>query len=129
MIRNSERKIHMKNSFVRFIIYGIIGLAVLGLIMQLVNNTSNFLFSTLTSIIFGLAIFGLLYYFVLGRRNNSSDDKKYKQAVKQSHSKYATHKSAPKNRSQTKISPIKRKKRPNHLRVIDGNKTKSKNRA
>lgn len=118
-----------KNSFVRFLIYGIIGLAVLGLIMQLINNTSNFLINTFISITFALAVFGLLYYFVLGGRNKTSDDKKYKQAVKQSHSKYVQNKAAPRANSHTKINPIKKKKRPNHLRVIDGNKTKSKNRA
>ncbi|WP_246521329.1 MULTISPECIES: SA1362 family protein [Ornithinibacillus] len=116
-----------KNSMIRYIIYGIVGLAVIGLMMQLFLNTIGFLFQLFVAAIFGLAIFGLFYYFILGGRNKSSDAKKYKQAVRQSKSKYTHHQQTPNvKHSQPSSLKKKSKKRPAHLRVIDGNKSKSK---
>jgi hypothetical protein len=120
-----------KNSILKFIIYAIVGLAALGLVMQLFGNTTNFILNLLVTAVFGLAIFGILYYFVLGGRRSSSDTHKYKQAVKQSKSKYTPNQSSSTVRGQVQPSPIKKKvkKRPSHLRVIDGNKSKRKKRA
>ncbi|WP_229740656.1 SA1362 family protein [Ornithinibacillus halotolerans] len=114
----------------KFIIYGIIGLAAVGLVMQLLTNTTGFLSNIFMTVIIGLAIFGLFYYFVLGGRNRSSDVKKYKQAVKQSKSKYAQYQNTSTARKPKQPNPIKKKasKRPSHLRVIDGNKSKNKKR-
>ncbi|WP_026906668.1 SA1362 family protein [Paucisalibacillus globulus] len=120
-----------KNSILKYIIYGIIGLAAIGVIFQLFTNATGFLTSILVAVIVGLAIFGLLYYFVLGGRNTSSDAKRYKQAVRQSKSKYSQTSSTQTVKNKHQVDPIKKKlkKRPNHLRVIDGNKSKRKKRA
>ena len=115
-----------KNSIMKYIIYGIVGLAALGLIIQLFSNTTGFLLNILGSIIIGLAIFGLIYYFVLGGRNKSTDAKKYKQAVRQSKSKYAQNQQTTILKQQPNPLKKKTKKRPSHLRVIDGNKSKRK---
>ncbi|MFS0672788.1 SA1362 family protein [Ornithinibacillus sp. 179-J 7C1 HS] len=116
-----------KNSIIKFIIYGIVGLAVLGLIIQLFGNTTGFLLNILVSIIIGITIFGLIYFFILGGRNKSTDAKKYKQAVRQSKSKYSHTNQTPIIKQQ-QTNPLKKKskKRPSHLRVIDGNKSKRK---
>ncbi|MEN2464724.1 SA1362 family protein [Ornithinibacillus sp. JPR2-1] len=116
-----------KNSMMKYIIYGIVGLAVFGLLMQLFRNTVGFLTHLFVVAIVGLAIFGLFYYFILGGRNKSSDAKKYKQAVRQSKSKYTHHQQTPNvKHSQPASLKKKSKKRPAHLRVIDGNKSKRK---
>jgi hypothetical protein len=82
-------------------------------------------------IIVGLALFGILYYVVYGGRKSSTEEKKYKQAVRQSKSKYKPYQSNMPTYQNQQPSSIKKKvkKRPTHLRVIDGNKTKRKKRA
>ncbi|MFD2045981.1 SA1362 family protein [Ornithinibacillus salinisoli] len=117
-------------------IYIIIGLAIVGLISQLFTNTTNFLLNILITIGFGAAIFAVIYFLFLKKRTASPDMKKYKQAVKQSKVKYKQQhdpnvKSSTTHRTQQQV-PLKKKiskKRPNHLRVIDGNKSKRKKRA
>lgn len=113
------------------IIYLIIGFAVVGLISQLFGNTVNFLTNILMMVVFGAAIFGLIYFLVLRKRgpSNTDETKKYKQAVKQSKTKYKQ----PKQPTTTTKAVIpqrkKRSKRASHLRVIEGNKQKGKDRA
>ncbi|WP_176447244.1 SA1362 family protein [Lentibacillus sp. CBA3610] len=118
------------------VVYVIIGLAIIGVVTQLFSNTASFLTNILTMLGFGVAVFALLYFLVLRKRgpSNSNDAKKYKQAVKQSKAKYnqQQNKSATSSKSKRPQSfPLKKKsgKRPSHLRVIDGNKSKRKNRA
>lgn len=123
-----------RNKFSAFL-YVILGLAVIGLLTQLFTNTVNFLTNIMIMLGIGLAVFAVVYVFFFRKRASSNDMKKYKSAVKQSKSKYA-----PKNFSAVSGNPkIKQsasaqmKKRSNkratHLRVIDGNKHKRKNRA
>lgn len=120
-----------RDSKLRFLIYGVIGLAVIGLLTQLFTNTSSFLANLLMTAIIGLVLFGIFYYF-FHKRNQSSDAKKYKQAVRQSKSKYTQYRQSATSTNKT-ISPNsikpKNKKRPTHLRVIDGNKPKRNKRA
>ncbi|WP_067728082.1 SA1362 family protein [Oceanobacillus damuensis] len=122
------------NKFSIFI-YLIIGLAVVGLISQLLGNTVNFLTNILLMLGIGAAIFALLYFFVLRKRgpSNTDDMKKYKQAVKQSKMKYKQPKqvnfSAPANSKTSTPQKKKRNRRASHLKVIEGNKQKGKDRA
>ncbi|WP_096270565.1 SA1362 family protein [Paucisalibacillus globulus] len=120
-----------KNSILKYIIIGIVGLAGIGLIMELFTDATGFLTNILVTAVFALLIFGLFYYFLLGGRRTSNDAKKYKQAVRQSKSKYTKSTSTPTVKNKTQPISIKKKvkKRPNHLRVIDGNKSKRKKRA
>ncbi|ASN05271.1 SA1362 family protein [Virgibacillus necropolis] len=120
-----------RNKFSAFL-YIILGLAAIGLLTQLFTNTVDFLTNIMVMLGIGLAIFAVIYVFFFRKRASSNDMKKYKSAVKQSKSKYA-----PKNftisdsAKRKQSSQIKRKtsKRATHLRVIDGNKHKRKNRA
>ncbi|ALX48060.1 SA1362 family protein [Lentibacillus amyloliquefaciens] len=126
----------MGNSKGTLVVYAIIGLAVIGVITQLFSNTASFLTSIFTMLGFGIVIFALLYFFIFRKRSgaSSNETKKYKQAVKQSKAKYKQQPQQTKSSSSSKrekSSPFKKKsgKRPSHLRVIDGNKSKRKNRA
>src|SRR5699024_3188014 len=110
------------------LIYIIIGLAVIVVVAQLLTNTANYLISVLIMVGIGVAIFAVLYFIVL-RQRPSSEIKKYKQAVKQSKLKYKDSNEGT-NQSPKKLNALnKRKKtrrRASHLRVIEGNKAKSK---
>ncbi|CDQ39685.1 SA1362 family protein [Virgibacillus salexigens] len=112
----------------------ILCLAAVGLISQLFTNTANFFSSLFVSIGVGIAIFAVFYFVFIRKRTSPNEMKKYKQAVKQSKAKY--HQVQPgKNTTTTpKVqqpsSPKrKRNKKAAHLRVIDGNKHKRKDRA
>ncbi|BAC13854.1 SA1362 family protein [Oceanobacillus iheyensis] len=117
----------MKNKSMAILVYIIIGLAAVGLFSQLFGNTISFLSRIFVTFLIGAAIFGLLYYFFVKRQSptNTEDRKKYKQAVKQSKTKYNSTSSIPKKPTNKK----KRTKKSSHLRVIEGNKAKKKNRA
>src|SRR5699024_3715662 len=111
-----------------------IGLAILGAISQLFTNTAAFLGNILMMLGFGAAIFVVIYFVFLRKRTPSTDSKKYKQAVKQSKAKYNNNNiSKPAVKSTKRSNPQQMKKKSNrlasHLRVIDGNKSKRKNRA
>ena len=115
-------------------IYALIGLAILGFATQLLTNTISLLTSLLLMVAVGAIIYGAVYYFYL-RKRTSNELKKYSKAVKQSKAKYQKD-DKKKTLAQTakKHSPLGTKKRANknrasHLRVIDGNKDKRKNRA
>ncbi|MEC5422277.1 SA1362 family protein [Virgibacillus sp. C22-A2] len=115
------------------VLYIIIGLAVIGLFSQLFTNTIGFLTNIIVMIAVGIAIFSVIYFVFLKNRAPSNDMKKYKQAVKQSKSKYQQHShSVPSTSKSIVLNKKKPKKKINkrapHLRVIDGNK-KGKDRA
>ena len=122
----------MKRNVITSLFTLIIIFAVLGFITQLFGNTRNFLIGLFTMVGFAVVIFALLYFLVNRTRGSSNDMKKYKQAVKQSKSKYQpTSKNqvqSPAKKHQNNIGRRSRK-RPTHLRVIDGNKSKGKDRA
>lgn len=113
----------------RGLIYLIIGLAALGLVSQLFTNTAQFFKSILYVIGFSVVLFFIVRTIFFRNRARSNEMRKYKQAVKQSQLKYK-HRSQPTStfkRTQEGKRPVKR--RASHLRVIDGHKSKRKNRA
>lgn len=115
------------------LIYVILVLAGIGLISQLFGNTKNFLINVFSMIVIGLAVFTAIYFIFFRKKSTShSEMKKYKNAVKQSKSKYKQrHVNDPKKKQpplQTKQRK-KLKKRASHLRVIDGKKHNEKDRA
>ena len=116
--------------------YVIIAFGIIGLFSQLFTQPGRFLISILTSIIIGLAIFALIYFVFMKNKAPSNDMKKYKKAVRQSKAKYKNEKpsytSNTKMINQKKPDLIKRnrsKRSASHLKVIDGNKAKRKDRA
>ncbi|WP_405101230.1 SA1362 family protein [Oceanobacillus sp. FSL H7-0719] len=127
----------MKRSKTAILVYLIVGLAVIGLFSQLFGNTKNFLLNIFVMIGVAVIIFGVFYYFISRKRGTSDETKKYKQAVKQSKQKYQQNPSPgkgednPRWKKTTKSTAINRKgkKRATHLRVIEGNKSKGKDRA
>lgn len=115
------------------LIFTIIGLAAIGLVSQLFTNTVSFFTNIFIMLGVGIVLFAVFYFVFIKKRTPSNDMKKYKIAVKQSKAKYKD----PKSSTHTIISnkknstPQKKKwnKRAPHLRVIDGNKSKGKDRA
>lgn len=117
----------MSRKVVTILIYSVIGLAILGVTTQLLTNTINFFTSLLIMIGIGAAVFAAIYFLFIKQRT-PTEMKKYRQAVKQSKMKYKnTSKGAsrftPKSKS---VKTKKLRKRPTHLRVIEGNKSKKK---
>ncbi|MBA2173626.1 hypothetical protein H0266_01825 [Halobacillus locisalis] len=125
------------------IIYTLMGLAVMYIGLQLFTNTMSFLTSIVLMIGIAVLIYGAIYFFFLRNRGfgggggNKNEMKKYKQAVKQSKQKYKQPTPTVKKSSLSKVAPKpsvnpkRNRKRMNapHLRVIEGNKSKDKNRA
>ncbi|WP_080874585.1 SA1362 family protein [Oceanobacillus timonensis] len=124
----------MRNKAVSIFVYVIIAFAAFGLVSQLFGNTAAFLSRLLISIGIGAAIFGLVYFFLIRRRQPSGRQrdnmKKYKQAVKQSKSKYGHQQTVKSTGSGYQKANQKKRnpKKASHLRVIEGNKAKKKNR-
>lgn len=134
----------MRRSGSSIIVFVLIGLAAIGVVMQLVTNPGAF-FQNVLVWIGGAVLFGAALYFILTRMRDrgpaggsSSDMQKYKKAVKQSKQKYKQPKARPVNKpaksaaSIKKASASKRKRsikdrsRGPQLRVIEGNKQKRK---
>ncbi|MBM7552320.1 SA1362 family protein [Thalassobacillus pellis] len=116
------------------VIYVLIGLAVVGVVTRLVTDTMGFLTNILIMVGFAAVLYLVISRFVL--KNRTSDEmKKYKQAVRQSKMKYKGKPSKPKSSPKPVYNPSpiankkKRKAQATHLRVIEGNKNKKKNRA
>ncbi|MGP4061739.1 SA1362 family protein [Halobacillus litoralis] len=126
------------------VMYTLIGLAIFFVAIQLFTNTSSFLTSIVMMIGIAALLYGAIYFFFLRNRGfgggtggNRNDMKKYKQAVKQSKQKYKQPSPPVKKtnaaKTPAKSSPFSKKKRKRtntpQLRVIEGNKSKDKNRA
>ncbi|KKE80651.1 hypothetical protein NSA56_11095 [Oceanobacillus caeni] len=116
--------------------YVIIGLGVIGIVSQLFTQPGKFVMSILTTIFFGLVIFAVIYFVFLRKKAPSNEMKKYKKAVRQSKAKYKSDNvratQAAKLTSKKQPNPIKKnrsRRSAGHLKVIDGNKTKRKDRA
>jgi len=120
-----------RNKFSTFV-YILIGFAIIGLITQLTGNTIGFLTNIIIMAVITAAIFGIIYLVFMKKGNSSSNDemKKYKKAVKQSKAKYnQTQGYTVMNHKQGSPQKKKRNRRASHLRVIEGNKEKRKDRA
>lgn len=116
----------------QILLYIIIGLSVIGLASFLFKDPSTLLKVLVTTLIVGLIIF-LIVNAVLKRRmygSNNDEMRKYRRAVKQSQKKYQ-QKNQPKypttyqNPYRTQ-SKRKQRRRPTHLRVIEGKKSMKK---
>lgn len=127
----------MSRSKMSIVVYLLIGLAIFGFATRLFTDTASLLTSILIMVAVGAVVYGAVYYFFI-RKRTSDELKKYKKAVKQSKNKYkkddkkAYAKSTTKPpKKQSPFGSRKRnlKSRANHLRVIEGNKEKGKNRA
>ncbi|RDW19169.1 hypothetical protein CWR48_08960 [Oceanobacillus arenosus] len=124
----------MVRKTISIVTYLIIGLAVVGLVSQLFTNTANFLFTILIVIGSSAAIFAVFYFVFLRNRTPSNDMKKYKKAVRLSKAKYKADNNIRRTKVVNKKQPdlLKKKKikrTATHLRVIEGNKSKRKDRA
>ncbi|OZU89992.1 hypothetical protein CIL03_02325 [Virgibacillus indicus] len=122
----------MNRKKISLFVYVIIGLALVGLISQLFTNTANFLTNILIMLGVAAAVFAVIYFVFLRKPAASNDMNKYKKAVKQSKAKYKNQnpgKQEANSKKQKPGLPRKRSKRASHLRVIDGNKNKRKDRA
>ncbi|KAB8128456.1 hypothetical protein F9U64_16115 [Gracilibacillus oryzae] len=129
----------MSRNLITWLVYGLIGLAVIGIISSMFTNPISLLMNLLIAVVTGAIIFGLVYFFFL-RKRTTNELKKYRKAVKQSKQKYKTNTSRYNNvtsKSDKTNTPIHKRKINNkprkevpHLRVIEGNNNKKrKNRA
>jgi len=144
--RHGKEENGLRRSGSSIIVFVLIGLAVIGVSMQLVTNPGAF-FQNVLVWIGGAVLFGALLYFILTRlrgrtaaagSGSNGDMQKYKKAVKQSKQKYKQPKARPVNKPAKQAANIKkasvaRKKRTvkdrsrgPQLRVIEGNKQKRK---
>lgn len=122
----------MSRSKFSIIAYVIIGLGIIGLASQLFTNPTTLFKSIIMMLAISLIVFALIYFLFFRNRYNTSDMRKYNKAVKQSRLKYQkSHLHSNNNvRSNRKLQSRKRSnRRAPHLRVIEGNKSKRKNRA
>ncbi|WP_067836857.1 SA1362 family protein [Amphibacillus sediminis] len=113
----------------RFFIYTLFALALLGLVTNLTTNTSTFLRSVFIFVGIGATIY-LIRYFLFFRHQNTDELKKYRRAAKASQRRRLKtgHKSTTTTKKMIPISK-KRTTMPPHLRVIDGKKSNRKGRA
>ncbi|WP_182199529.1 SA1362 family protein [Paraliobacillus salinarum] len=110
--------------------YLLVTLAAIGLISQLLTNTTTFFTTILTIIGSAVLIYGVIY-FLFFRSKNTTELKKYKKAVKQSKNRKKQFTAI--NQVKGKKNNLSKKTRDHkhapHLRVIDGKKGKRKDRA
>lgn len=116
----------------KIFLYIFIFFAAFGLITQLFGNTFRFLFGLLMMVGFAIVLFALFHFLINRSAGQNNEMKKYRQAVKQSKSKYNTTASKynVKTSAAKRTPTIRRKgrRRPTHLRVIEGNKSKAKSK-
>jgi ABC-type nickel/cobalt efflux system permease component RcnA len=114
------------------LLYVIIGLAGIGLASFVFKDPSSLLKVLVTTLVIGLVIF-LIVNAIFKRRMYGSGVKademrKYRRAVKQSQKKYQSPNRTVYQNSYPQTAPKrKHKRRPTHLRVIDGKKSIKKN--
>ncbi|PGL72420.1 SA1362 family protein [Bacillus sp. AFS055030] len=121
------------------IFYGIIALALFGLIAQLIHDPAKLLQRFLFIGLILLIIYFIYRVFSSSNSQRSHQDS-YRKAAKQTIKKYNTQKSSPFKKSINKSKPTSRKststpllkkrtKDASHLTVIEGEKGKKKDRA
>lgn len=119
----------------------IVGLAAFGLIAKAVTDPYGIVKNILTMLVVA-GVFYLLYkVFTSSSGSANGSQSSYKRAAKQSNKKYGKKNVTPlsntllkRNASDSKgkkdsPSPLKRKRKPSHLTVIEGKKNKKKDRA
>lgn len=121
----------MSRSKFSIVVYAIIALGVIGFVTQFFANPFSILKSLLMMVVVGIIVFALIYFLFLRNRTNTSHMRKYNKAVKQSQLKYQ-NKNAQRNQTNLNRQGLMRKRKNKnapHLRVIEGNKSKRRNRA
>lgn len=111
--------------------YVIVGLAVIGLASFLFRDPGKLFNVLITTLLVGLVIF-FIFNAVLKRRmygHQADEMKKYRRAVKQSKKKYQQNYANTHVFQQAlRTAPIRKaRRRPTHLRVIEGKKGMKKN--
>lgn len=120
----------MRRNKVSIVVYVIIALAVIGFFSKLFTSPATFITNIFIMLGVSLLIMSAFYFIFLKKRSDSNEMKKYKRAVKQSQLKYKQNNQHNKGNSHQSIKAKKKSaKRAHHLRVIDGNKTKRRDRA
>lgn len=129
-----RRCLLLNRSIFTYVVYGIIGLAVIGLIGQLLFNLAGFVKSLLIAAVIAGAL-----YFLFRRLTKGKTDKKeqraFLKAAKQSKKRHKQRSGAKQGRdniasfSNAKSKRTPRKRTDTHLTVIEGKKNKKKNRA
>jgi len=126
------------NRVAKPLIYAIIGLAIIGFGYELFTDTTGLLTQLLITAVVAVLIVGAVYFLFSKRNGGNSDEmKRYRHAVRQSKKKYGQTKSpklSNKMKPSTLTSKVTGKQKHNkknapQLRVIEGNKSKKKNRA
>ncbi|KGP91934.1 hypothetical protein N780_16440 [Pontibacillus chungwhensis BH030062] len=129
----------MAHKIIKPLTYFIMALALIGIGVRLFTDTTSFLMDILVTVLFAAVIIGIVY-FIFSRRNGgtSNEMKQYRKAARQSKQKYKQPTTSSTIAKKMKPSTIKSKvaskkqkqrKEAPHLRVIEGNKSKKKNRA
>lgn len=123
----------MTNKKFPVMFFAFIGIAFLGLGYQLLYNPAGFLFKLFISLGITLAMFFVVYKIFFQRRNESSEMKKYREALKQSKRKYGSDRETKKTvtniKSQRKNRRKSQRRRHKHLTVIEGAKSTKNSRA
>jgi len=129
----------MRNRYFTAMVYGVIGLALFGLVIRAATDTKGLLVNLLMIIGITAVLSAIAYLFLFKKRQPASPDtRKYRQAVKQSKRKYEKKAASSNFSKANRIPNIKdnakskkrqHKKRPSHLRVIEGSKQDKKDRA
>ncbi|RLL48102.1 hypothetical protein D8M04_02165 [Oceanobacillus piezotolerans] len=124
----------MARNKLSLLFFVIIGFAIVGLFTQLFTNPGGFFKNILIMVGIGVVIAAIIYFVMTRSKTSTNDMKKYKKAVRQSKAKYkadkpVSFKSATNKKQASPIKKKRTKRSTNHLRVIEGNKTKRKDRA
>ncbi|WNB93572.1 SA1362 family protein [Bacillus sp. NEB1478] len=111
------------------IIWFVILLAVVGILYQLISKPGQLI----TTLLIGAAVIAV-FYFIFNRTSSSGINGKYKKAVKQSKKRYGSNNKQPKasplsSNKKAKSASQKKRVREHNLTVIEGKKSKKKNRA
>src|SRR5699024_363293 len=127
----SERRKSVRRNKFSFAVHSIIGLAIFGLISQLMSKPMNFFIEMIFRIGMAVIVFAVSYLIFFRRASSSNEMKKYNQAVKKPKAKYKQNKSINKdqkiNRPPVQKTRKKISKRRTHLRVIDGGHRSKRN--
>jgi len=108
----------------------IISFAFFGLGYSFLNEPARFFKNILIFVSISAIIFGLIYFFVIRKRDQNDELKKYRKAVKQSKRRQKNQSSQAIGMKSRRGTSLAKKKRahPPHLRVIDGKKSAKKNK-
>lgn len=106
-------------------IYVLIGLAMFGLINQLLTNTANFFTNIVITVGIATSLY-LVFRFVFMRQRVNDDLKKYRKAAKQSKKRFKSNGKSNYSQIKKKNKPVRKKRLTDksvpHLRLIEGKK-------